>query len=186
MTSAMTCPACGSTEVSSSASIQEIAVPFSEPAVVDEVVDVCRVCGTEGDFLDRNQARVEVAVDAATRESVRRMIDGLGNQGITMAYFERAMRLPQRTLARWKGGECSSPGVALLRLVSTYPWLLEVADDSFDAIAAQQKVVEAASRVLRGMVRRQEAYGPVLAGQPVSTVSQPSAGQPISATFVQR
>lgn len=65
-----------------------------------------------------------------------------------MAYIERALRLPQRTLARWKTGECSAPAIALLRLVRTYPWLLAVADDSFNVLSARQTLIVEAGKAL--------------------------------------
>ena len=178
MTSKLTCPACGSDDVTSATNVAELALPFSEAVRVEEVVNTCRVCGTEGDFLDQNQARVDEALRVATRESVRQMIDGLGNQGVTMAYFERALRLPQRTLARWKTGECTASAIAVLRLVSTYPWLLSVAEASFDFSCAQQKLVEAASQVLAGAASRRAQFTPMAPGQNISKVSQVSGFQP--------
>lgn len=102
----------------------------------------------EGDFLDQNDAVAAEAVKRAISDSARAIIDQLASRGVSMAHFERALRLPQRTLARWKTGEVSHHAVALLRLVRTFPWLLEVADQSFDdAIALQTLIAEAGKAV---------------------------------------
>ncbi len=69
-----------------------------------------------------------------------------------MAYVERALDLPARTVARWKSGEHSASALALLRVVATYPWMLEVAEHRFDLSVADAKVVMAAGKVFAKFV----------------------------------
>jgi transcriptional regulator with XRE-family HTH domain len=179
MPSKLTCPACGSDSISTSYRDAEIEIPYARPAQYSAVSNVCGVCGTEGDFLGENDSRVAEAIKTSTRESVRSMIDQLAEAGVSMAYIERVLGLPQRTMARWKAGEVSSPAVALLRLVSTYPWLLSVAEESFEFSFAQQKLIEEASRALHEFVRRRKVS--VFVSQPSSQVTQASsAGEPAS------
>lgn len=94
-----------------------------------------------GDFAQQNDARVAEALERAVRDSARAIIDQLAERGISMAYFERALQLPQRTLARWKEGGSAAAGIALLRLVRTYPWLLRVADHGFSEASAQGTLI---------------------------------------------
>ena len=61
------------------------------------------------------------------------MLSHLSKIGYSMAAIERALELPQRTISRWKANkELSSIGIALLRIIRTYPWILEVAEKKFD------------------------------------------------------
>lgn len=175
MTNKLQCPACGSDNVSSSTRDIELDVPFASAVRVSETVDVCGTCGSEGDFLGQNEPKIEDAIRQATRASVKGMIDSLAEQGTSMAYFERALGLPQRTMARWKMGECSSPAVALLRVVSTYPWILPVAESGFDYASAQMQLLDAAFEVLQGLARKREYQQPV-AGQPSASVTVGSPG----------
>jgi transcriptional regulator with XRE-family HTH domain len=118
-----------------------------------------------GDFSGENDRRIAQALEAAVSMSAKGIIEQLSNRGVSMAYIERALRLPQRTLARWKTGEFSAPGIALLRLIRTYPWLLSVADDSFDpALARQTLIVEAGKAISEVIAESQTAaitpFGP--------------------------
>jgi hypothetical protein len=61
--------------------------------------------------------------------------------------MERALGLPARTLARWKNEQTTSPsaaGVALMRIIRTFPWILEVADVQFDKTKARKVLLQAA------------------------------------------
>ncbi len=146
------CPACGSESVTTSHRDATISIPFGEPARFEESVNACATCGMEGDFLGQNDTIAAEAVKRAVSESARAIVDQLSSRGVSMAHFERALRLPQRTLARWKTGEVSHHAVALLRLVRTYPWLLEVADHSFDEGVALHTLVVEAGKALADVV----------------------------------
>jgi hypothetical protein len=108
-----------------------------------------------GDFAQQNESRVVDALEHAVRDSARAMIDQLADRGITMAYFERALQLPQRTLARWKDGGCAAAGIAVLRLIRTYPWLLRVADHGFSEAASQGTLItEGAAAYVQALARQ--------------------------------
>lgn len=68
--------------------------------------------------------------------------------GITMAMFERVFELPTRTLTRWKGGDFSASALALLRIVATYPWIIEVAEHKFERNYASFVVIKIAASEL--------------------------------------
>jgi hypothetical protein len=112
---------------------------MAEPVIYQERVDLCSACGTEGDFARENDA----ALAAAGKRSARAIIESLAADGFSMAYFERAFGLPQRTMARWKAGECSAGSLALLRVVRSYPWVLRVAERSFSEKVARQELARA-------------------------------------------
>jgi hypothetical protein len=58
----------------------------------------------------------------------------------SMAFVERALELPQRTMMRWKKGQLSDAAIALLRIIGTYPWIMDVADAKYDSIYAQKRL----------------------------------------------
>ena len=67
--------------------------------------------------------------------------------------MERALELPSRTIARWKGGEVSAATLALLRITRTFPWILEVADAHFDQSVANYRLVAEAGHVLQDALK---------------------------------
>ena len=141
----LTCPACGSSNIATSRLDASLPVPMAEPVIYSERVDLCGACGTEGDFARENDAAVEAALAAAGKRSARAIIESLAADGISMAYFERAFGLPQRTMARWKAGECSAGSLALLRVVRSYPWVLRLAERSFSEKVAKQELARASA-----------------------------------------
>lgn len=122
-----------------------MAVPYAPATACEVEYAVCGSCGEEGDFAQANDAKLNLAVKEAAKASVAAMLDGLTSQGISMAYFERALQLPARTLTRWKSGDHSAASLALLRVIRTYPWILDVADEGFTEPIASVKVVEASA-----------------------------------------
>lgn len=142
---AVQCPACGSHEVATSETSQTYTPPFGEATVVCVRLDECRTCGESGDFAGANSEIVREAMEKADRESIGAILDSLAEAGISAAYLERALSLPARTVARWKAGGSSASGLALLRLVRTFPWLLDVAAARYAEPKAKRAVIVAAA-----------------------------------------
>jgi hypothetical protein len=142
------CPACGSDSIQITKTKHALPIVYGSPAVYDEVLEQCLVCGESGDFSGENDELVEAALEIAKKQSVIDMLDALSHKGIKMSYIERTLELPSRTIARWKGGELSAATLALLRIIRTFPWILEVADSRFDQSVAKYRLVEEASREL--------------------------------------
>ncbi|MGI5864355.1 MAG: YgiT-type zinc finger protein [Myxococcales bacterium] len=139
------CPACGSHEVVTSKTSQTYTPPYGETTVVCVRLDECQTCGESGDFAGTNSQIVREAMEKADRESIGAILDSLAEAGVSAAYIERALSLPARTVARWKAGGSSASGLALLRLVRTFPWLLEVAAAGYAERKAKRAVVMAAA-----------------------------------------
>lgn len=142
------CPVCGSTDVASAMATDTIDVPFLNSETIAVFQDTCSKCGEVGDFSDRNDAIIEAALERLNSRSVEENLGFLSSLGLTMAYIERALELPQRTLMRWKAGEHSASAVALLRMVRAYPWILKVAERGFEEKYARFVVVEQAATYL--------------------------------------
>lgn len=160
------CPACGSSDVAVTYESRSYSAPFGAPSSVSTEITTCRACGESGDFRNANAAALKQAIETADQKSIASILEWLGAAGVSMAYIERALRLPTRTVARWKSGECSASGIALLRLLRTYPWLLDVAASSFSDLAARRAVLTAASEVLAEAVDAAGLQYSVSASQP--------------------
>lgn len=142
------CPVCGSENVDTTEQQRTHSLPYAEPFSVAAILNTCRSCGESGDFLKVNDQAYEVAESEAITASIHRILDDLNDHGVTMAYIERVFSLPKRTIARWKNGSDSATGVALLRLVRTCPWLLEVAKDNYSHITTARVVVTQAANLI--------------------------------------
>lgn len=147
-----TCPVCGSDDVRTEVESRAIAAQLGSSVAYDAVVDHCGACGESGDFEAVNDSRIEVALRESEIASVKRMLDNLASQGISNASLERALRLPQRTTSRWKEGKLSAGAAALLRAISVYPWLVEVADSGYRRDIAAFSVIREAGRLIAGAV----------------------------------
>jgi len=148
------CPACGSTNTKKRMSTCSVAVPYGPPATYSTAENHCLDCGEDGDFDAQGDNEIEKALDSSKKASIAPMLDFLSEQGVSNAYFERALGLPARTVARWKNGELSASSLALLRIVRTFPWVLEVADEGFTPRAAITSLVRATGAIVGNIVER--------------------------------
>ena len=66
-----------------------------------------------------------------------------------MSAIERALSLPQRTLTKWKNGviKPSAAGLALMKYIRTFPWLIEVAENNFEYNIAQKIYISSAIQI---------------------------------------
>jgi len=127
----VSCPFCGSENVSPKEVVENYPVPFCADAKIKHKVYFCHDCEEEGDFDGTDDKQVLASIKKADTRSAAKLMDDLAADGITMTYLEKALRIPFRTTARWKRGNISHSALALLRLVRFSPQLLEVADDNF-------------------------------------------------------
>lgn len=129
MTTIEKCPFCGSGELTAESERRVLSVPYGVPVPYDSPFFECRSCGEQA---TADQPEKAEALKRATVESVNAMLDLLNARDITTAYLLRALRIPQRTATRWKRGQISASALALIRIIRTYPSLLEVADSDFN------------------------------------------------------
>ncbi len=112
----------------------------------------CRKCGFE-EYLPSNDRTIERALSDLKKASMVHLLNDLNSSGLTNAYMERALGLPARTLARWKNEASIMPsaaGHALMRLIRTFPWLLQVAEEGFDEKKARILLLKAAGKQEEG------------------------------------
>jgi hypothetical protein len=122
------CPFCGSAALTERSEQSHVSVPYGPAVPYESMSYVCGKCHEE---TIADEEKREAAIQEANAQSVKAMLEHLKKEGISTAYFERALRLPQRTAARWKYGNFSAPAIALLRCIRTFPRLLDIADDEF-------------------------------------------------------
>lgn len=131
------CPVCGSGNVKEVSKAIAVKAPFGPEVEKTEALIECADCGFVLDVESNNDQQFEIAYRESAMQSIVTMISKLEDKGYSMAAIERALELPWRTLSRWKSGKgISAVGLALLRTLATYPWILEVAEQKFDPMAA--------------------------------------------------
>lgn len=130
------CPVCGSSAVETETKATKHVFNGAGTFNVDEIVNRCSTCGEEGDFAGVNDVRINDALEIFRKKFLSDLIQNLAARNITMAWIERCLAIPQRTLHRWKKGKCTASDLALLRIIDTFPWILEVAKQGFSQKAA--------------------------------------------------
>jgi hypothetical protein len=138
------CSICGSSNAFKSCTERHLPIPYGAPVLIRECIRSCPDCGAEIDETQDEDNKA--ALENGNRESIKSMIDYLCNDGYSLAQLERAHDLPQRTISRWRtSGDLSSVGTALLRILRTYPWITEVAENHFNEDFSKRILVKAAA-----------------------------------------
>lgn len=133
----ISCPACGSFDYELIKNINSEQAPFGPQIEEEEITYKCNICDSDFDYYDVIEQQKESALEISKKISIEKMLDFLSKKGYSLAAIERALELPQRTISRWKSNkDLSSVGIALLRIIRTYPWILEVAENKFNERAA--------------------------------------------------
>lgn len=127
-----TCPVCTSDDMVRKEKIREEVLTPGLEFSFNEIYYSCNSCHEEGDFTGETDKNYLHAQKAAQAQLVKNILDDMNKVGITMAMFERVFELPSRTLTRWKNGDFSASTLALLRIVATYPWMVNVAENKFE------------------------------------------------------
>jgi len=152
----ISCPVCGSENIKKSEKKTTITIEFGRDITIDEVICTCLDCNFDGDFAKENDKIIEHALTEAKRDMSKFILEELSNNGISNTHFERTMGLPFRTLARWKKGNISASGYALLKIIKTYPWILSVADEKFNSTYAAKALIGAAINIEHPQIVKSE------------------------------
>lgn len=128
----ITCPACASDDICRKEKNREETLTSGIKFTFKEICYTCNLCHEEGDFTGETDKNYLHAQKSAQTQLVKNILDDMNKVGITMAMFERVFELPSRTLTRWKNGDFSASTLALLRIVATYPWMINVAENRFE------------------------------------------------------
>lgn len=136
------CPSCGSVNVQVRHETKQFLLPYAAPVEYDAAIDCCLDCKIEGDFSGTRDKEFADLIKKAKKHSATMMIENLFEKNrFNMAYMERALELPMRTMMRWKTGDISAAALSLLRIITTYPWIVDVADSKYDGLFAKKTLI---------------------------------------------
>lgn len=100
-------------------------MPYGPAIPYQNTVHVCSNCGSSVDYTKVFTKEYDNALKKSEEESIPLMLDYLKGRGMGLSYIERVLGLSMRTLSRVKAnGDTSTMGLALLRIIRTYPWIL--------------------------------------------------------------
>ena len=138
------CPCCGSQNIEEKQ--EAIRREISNDFVIEfeGITNSCLDCKEEGDFFSVNDKLFTLAKEKKEKRFFENMLNEISKNN-SLAYIERVLALPQRTLTRWKKRGASSAGITLTKFIATYPWLLKVADHKFDPSYANQELIQQAA-----------------------------------------
>ena len=144
------CPVCGSKKLDFEKIYSEVQSPYGPQVKREEEYFVCKECGAETLIEEDTSDGKLSAVEQSKRNSIQLMIDYFKENNRNLASIERALELPQRTISRWKANEgLTASAIALLRILRTFPWIIDVADFKFNAeIANKIHIQTAVSQLL--------------------------------------
>lgn len=148
------CPVCGSPGIKDEQKTIVLEEPFGGQAIVDTHENVCPICGARGDLFDQNEEVIDNTYKALKQKSIENILNDFTEHKISMSGIERALGLPQRTLSKWKNGNAapSATGLALMRFVRLFPWMLVVAEEKYDFNEAQKIHIQDAVNQLLSVV----------------------------------
>jgi transposase-like protein len=155
------CPICGSNNLQKNLLNEFIKGDLGKEAAFDNVNYKCMECGTEGDFFDESSGSRIHALEKLKKEYVSSTLDYFIDNKISFSSIERVLDLPQRTLTKWKNNvaQPTSAGIALLKFIRLFPWLLEVAENKYDYNTAQKIFIQTAvNKMLHNVIFNQNEF----------------------------
>jgi hypothetical protein len=144
LTEVIYCPACGSNNVRSKITAKSVEIPLVKSETIFVHEDICLECGEDGDFADRNDSIIEATLARMESQAIKDNLRLLSSLGFTHSYIERILGLSQGTMTGEKVGKLSKVVLALLQIIRTYPWILQVVEHDFEKEFAQTVVIDQA------------------------------------------
>ncbi|MFO7748543.1 MAG: hypothetical protein R6V54_00470 [Desulfobacteraceae bacterium] len=138
--SELICPLCGNEEIKNHPTSQTVREPFGGAKKVKVSNYICDVCGFDGDLLKENDNLLQDTISELKSNAVKNILDEFSEHNVNFASMERALELPQRTLSKWKNktSKPSASGIALIKYLYLFPWLIEVAEKNYNYNEAQK------------------------------------------------
>lgn len=132
------CMACGSTDVTVHREPMEVCAPYGVTEMIEDIYTDCHDCYESISITYNERVEIDQAYKRSCDSSIEPILEYLNDKtDYSMAAIERVLHLPARTLYRMKSEkEYSSAAIALLRMIRTFPWLLDVAAKDYDSEVA--------------------------------------------------
>ena len=137
------CPACDSENISENKKTILIKEPFAGEENIEIIENTCKTCEFKGNFFNNNDEIIEKKIKELKQRSVENILEYFIKNKRSLTSIERALEIPFRTLAKWKNKitKTSAAGIALLRFIRLFPWLLEVAEKKYDPQKAENIMI---------------------------------------------
>lgn len=149
-----TCPVCGSKGIIEEKIKHRIKEPFADEEYIEISENICKTCGAKGDFFNQNDEIIEDKIKELKQKSVENILEYFIKNKLNMSAIERILEIPPRTLARWKNQvtKTSAAGIALLRFICLFPWLLDVAENNYEPKKAEDIMLNHALQKLQNIM----------------------------------
>lgn len=122
------CPACGSETIVKHREIESVHIEGSF-LQYEATFYECKSCGEQGDFFNESESPYLATRKEVEQQFINALLDELKEKrGIGMAAIERVFELPARTLSRYRLEGSSASGIALMRIIKRFPWIIEEMD----------------------------------------------------------
>ncbi|CAG36775.1 hypothetical protein [Desulfotalea psychrophila] len=129
----LTCPACGSHNITQQKEIKKIFTDHLDKEThIETLYEECQECGMDGEFSIDNDEIINNALADTRSETISKILTELSNHH-SLAGIERSLDLPQRTLSKWKNGtKPTRSGTTLVKLIAIFPWLIKIAQSKYN------------------------------------------------------
>ncbi|MHC6203551.1 hypothetical protein ACYULU_10200 [Breznakiellaceae bacterium SP9] len=164
------CPICGSANLEKNISNEILKGDLGKETSYNKISYKCLDCDSEGDFLKENTDVINFALDTLKKDYVKSTLDYFIENKISFSSIERILSLPQRTLTKWNNdvSQPTAAGIALLKFLRLFPWLLDVAEHSYDYDASQKIFLHSAFNTMLNKIsfsQIEEAPAPPCQGE---------------------
>ncbi len=160
------CLECGRNQVTKVERSLVLTEPYADPVTISFEGYECDDCGAE--FADDTSYESALAQGKRKlrKSALINIVDDLVEMGYNVRSIEFAMQLPYRTISRWKNDPSINPsaaGLAMMRYLRTYPWLIKVGQEKYNPHAVKETLLQAAqviiSKELEGLGQQSKVEG---------------------------
>jgi len=133
------CECCGSSNTEIRTSSRYFPIPFSDTLEYKNSVLHCNDCGEDVDLEDSVPVESFLSTEnpqytEAIQKSIDVILSDFQQMEISQSHIERSFGIPARTLSKWRNDRNlpSAAALSFLRILRTFPWLLNVAEKNFN------------------------------------------------------
>lgn len=139
----VTCDICDASNAQKETVTDKAKAPYGKEFDYSILKVVCSNC--KGSYVvdhNKEEKAFNKAYEESTKDSINTMLNILKDKKFTFSEIERCLELPYRTLSRWKKRKnFSAISVALLRLITTLPWAIRIAEKGFVTNEARKLMI---------------------------------------------